>query len=39
MTIGESKMKNYQESSKRVEVSVDESVRIIRELVKMTYLQ
>lgn len=29
-------MKNYQESSKRVEVSVGESVRIIRELQDLT---
>ena len=36
MIIGESKMKNYQESSKRVEVSVGESVRIIRELQELS---
>ena len=36
MIIGVSNMKNYQESSKKVEVSVGESVRIIRELQELS---
>jgi transcriptional regulator with XRE-family HTH domain len=32
MTIGENNMKNYQEAKKRADVSIGESVRIIREL-------
>ena len=32
MTIGENNMKNYQKAKKRAEVSIGESVRIIREL-------
>jgi len=36
MIIGVNKMKNYQESSKKVEVSVGESVRIIRELQELS---
>ena len=36
MIIGVNKMKNYQESSKKAEVSVGESVRIIRELQELS---
>ena len=36
MITGVSNMKNYQESSKKVEVSVGESVRIIRELQELS---
>ena len=36
MTIGESDMKDYKEAKKRVNVSVGESVRIIRELQELS---
>lgn len=36
MTTGESKMSDYRQSKKRIEVSVGESVRIIRELQEMS---
>lgn len=36
MTIGESKVSDYRKSKKRIEVSVGESVRIIRELQEMS---
>ena len=36
MTIGESSMKNFKKAKKTVDVSVGESVRIIRELQEMS---
>ncbi len=36
MTIGENDMKNYRKAKKTVEVSVGESVRIIRELQELS---
>ncbi len=36
MITGESKMKDYKESKKRVDVSIGESVRIIRELQELS---
>ena len=39
MTIGESSMKNYQDSPVRAKVSIGESVRIIRELQELSQNQ
>lgn len=36
MIIGESKMKDYKKAAKRVDVSIGESVRIIRELQELS---
>ncbi len=36
MTIGRSNMKNYRKAQKKVEVSVGESVRVIRELQELS---
>jgi len=36
MTIGESEMKNYRKAKKQIEVSVGESVRILRELQELS---